>query len=78
MALRTETAAMWLRPCREDSIQITAAHKTFLHCQICPSYARLFPSMVPELTLSKVNCLLELATKFTLPDPTHIGGFILM
>ena len=46
---------------------------TFLHCQICPSYARLFPHMGARI-LPKVNCLLELAPQFTLPDPTHRGG----
>ena len=42
------------------------------------SYARLFCGMVHSFTLPEVNCLLELAPQFTLPDPTHIGGFILM
>ena len=36
-----------------------------------PSYARLFRG---TFTLPEVNCLLELAPQFTLPDPTHIGG----
>ena len=44
-----------------------------------PSYARLFPGVVRAFTLTEcytVNCLLEPAPQFTLPDPTHIGGFI--
>ena len=41
-----------------------------------PSYARLFRGMVRAFTLPEVNCLLELAPQFTLPDPTHIGGIL--
>ena len=35
---------------------------------------------LPEVhfTLPEVDYRLELAPQFTLPDPTHIGGFILM
>ena len=40
-----------------------------------PSYARLFRGMVRAFTLPEVNCLLELAPQFTLPDPQR--GFIL-
>ena len=39
-----------------------------------PTFARLFRGMGRVFTLLEVNCLLELAPQFTLPDPTHIGG----
>ena len=37
-----------------------------------------FPLHGQVFTLPEVNCRLELAPQFTLPDPTHIAGFILM
>ena len=43
-------------------------------CRFGPS----FGGMVRAFTLPEVNCRLELAPQFTLPDPTHFGGFILM
>ena len=36
------------------------------------------PVMVHSFTPPEVNCRLEQAPQFTLLDPTHIGGFILM
>ena len=39
------------------------------------AYARLFRGTVRAITLSEVNCLLELEPQFTPPDPTHIGVF---
>ena len=49
----------------------------FLHCQIRPSYARLFPGMVGVFTLTLIYRP-EFSPQFTLADPTHIGSFILM
>ena len=39
-----------------------------------PAYARLFRDTACSFTLPEVNCLLEIAAQFTLPDPTHRGG----
>ena len=40
-----------------------------------PSYASLFCGTVLVFTLPGVNCLLELAPQFTLPDPTHMAVY---
>ena len=39
---------------------------------------RLFHGMVHAFTLTKVIYQPEFAPQFTLLDPSHIGGFILM
>ena len=52
--------------------------QTFLHFQICPSYAQLLPCVIRMFTLSEVIYRLYFAPLLTLSDPTHIGGFILM
>ena len=53
-------------------------HNTFLHSQICPSYACLFPDMVCAFTPNEVIHGLDFSPQFTFSAPTHIGGFIFM
>ena len=53
---------------------LVANKKTFSDCQICPSYARLFPCMGGTFTLPKVNCLLELAPIYP-PGPYSFMQF---
>ena len=43
-----------------------------------PVLCASFSGMVRAFTLPEVNCRLELTPQYTLPDPAHIGGFILM
>ena len=68
------------RPGSEFRVSINFHFRRFYTVKYARLYALLFRGTVRAFTLPEVNCLLELAPQFTLPDPTHIGGlgFILM
>lgn len=50
--------------------------KHFLHGQIFPFYACLFPDVVCAFSLTDVIYRHDFAPQFTLSDPTHTGCFI--